>query len=537
MKILYCDGKRFKRAFLAGASWLSENKEILNRLNVFPVPDGDTGTNMSLTLLSAVDELKQINGATLKDMVEAAARATLMGARGCSGVIFSQLVAGFARVAEDKAKLNSRDIAEGLQAGATRAYQAVTTPTEGTILTVIRESAEEAVKFAQENDDIVELLEAVLNRAKISLKNTPNLLPILSQAGVVDSGGQGYVYMLEGMLRLVYGDALKSISDDSDILMEGAAQAKVSQTWDNPYCTEFLLMDGQSEKSAIRSSLESLGEELVVIGWNELIRVHIHTSDPEQVLAIAHSFGNPTNLKIDDTRKQHRHLIHTPLKIQDMEPEISIITTAPGVGIKAILMSLGAEYVVMSEQARNPSVSELVEAIDKAYSENVLLLPNEGNILPASSQAAGMSKKNVQIIPSKNVSQGISSILAFNPKSDISKNAENMKSSLNSVKHGEIARAVRDANYGNLKVKENDIIGLYNSNVHIAEDNYISAVINLLKVMIEDDNEIITILYGSDFTKKEAEGILAKVETEFPEKEFEIHYGGQSYCSYIISVE
>ena len=540
MGILYCDGERFRKAFLAGASWLFRNKEILNQLNVFPVPDGDTGTNMSLTLLSAVDELKGMAGVSLGEMLEAAARGTLMGARGCSGVIFSQLLAGFAEVGYNKTKFTSRDIAVGLQLGAKRAYSAVTAPVEGTILTVIRESSEEAVQHVKNNNkDIVGLLETTLKRAKISLKNSPNLLPILAQAGVVDSGGQGFVYMLEGILRLVRGDALSDLDKSSASPPLGTAQARVSESWDNPYCTEFLLIESNADIASIKETLAILGEELVVVSWNELVRVHIHTRDPERVLASAHLYGKPSNVKIDDTRKQHRHIVSVPFKTEESkaEPGISIVTTAPGDGMKAICMSLGAEFVVVGDQTRNPSVSELIRAIDDAYSDRVLLLPNDGNIIPAATQAASMNRKQVKIVSSKNISQGLAALVAFRSDISMDDNISNMDMLLEEVKHGEIARAAKNAQYGDIVIKENDIIGLFDGGVRVAEISHEKAVLKLLEIMVEEDNEIISIFYGTEIARDEAEKVLEEVESAFSEEEVELHYGGQSYCSYILSVE
>jgi len=547
MAILYCDGERFRKAFLAGTGWLSQNKEVLNQLNVFPVPDGDTGTNMSLTLLSAVDELKGMDGASLAEVLEAVARGTLMAARGCSGVIFSQLLAGFAEVSHDKARFTSRDIAAGLQLGSERAYRAVTEPVEGTILTVIRESSEQAALLAKDNEDIVELLHITLNRAKVSLENSPNLLPILAQAGVVDAGGQGFVYMLEGVLRLVRGDAeaehvgspLQAVHQSLASPPLGTAQARVSESWDNPYCTEFLLLRSDGDISSIRKGLAELGSDLAVVGWNELVRVHIHTTDPERVLAWAHSYGKPSNVKIDDTRKQHRHIVQIPLGTQQIEAEreISVVATAPGDGMKAICMSLGAEFVVMGDQTRNPSVSELIRAIDDAYSDRVLVLPNDSNVIPAAMQAASMSRKQVQIIPSRSISQGLSALIAFRPDASMDDNINSMEMALEEVKHGEVARAVREAQYGDLVIRENDIIGLFDGSVRVAERDHREAVIELLRVMVEDNDEIITIFYGAEIARSEAEGLLKGVESAFPEKETELHYGGQSYCSYILSVE
>ena len=540
MDILYCDGERFRNAFLAGAGWLSENKEILNQLNVFPVPDGDTGINMSLTLFSAVDELEDMKNAPLEEVLEAVARGTLMGARGCSGVILSQLLAGFAEVSRDKTRFNSQDIAAGLQMGSKLAYHAVMKPVEGTILTVIREAAEEAAQCARNCDDIVKLLETTLGRAKTALENTPNLLPRLAQAGVVDSGGQGFVFMLEGILRLIlHGDVSDAFQQPVAPPPLGEAQALVSESWDNPYCTEFILTEADEDVSNIRESFAELGSDLAVVGWNELVKVHIHTADPERVLACAHSYGRPINVKIDDTRKQHNHIVPASLGTQGMEAEkeISVIATAPGDGMKAICMSLGAEFVVVGDQTRNPSVSELTSAIDNAYSDKILLLPNDSNIAPAAMQAASMSDRQVEIVPSRNISQGLSALIAFRPDADISDNISSMGMALSEVKHGEVARAVRKAQYEEVVVEENDIIGLFDGAVHVAAGSHREAVLDLLRVMMEEDNEIITILYGAEIARSEAEEILEEVESEFPEQEAELHYGGQSYCHYVLSVE
>ena len=290
---------------------------------------------------------------------------------------------------------------------------------------------------------------------------------------------------------------------------------------------------------SIREGFAELGNDLAVIGWNELVRVHIHTSDPERVLASAHSYGKPSNVKIDDTRKQHSHIVQVPLSAQEseVEKEVSIVTTAPGDGMKAICMSLGAESVVVGDQTRNPSVSELTRAIDNAYSDKVLLLPNDGNIIPAAVQTISMSRKQIRIIPSKNISQGLSALIAFRPDASMDDNASSMEMALRDVKHGEVARAARNARYGELVIKENDTIGLFDGNVHVAEGDHKRAVLELLRVMMDEDDEIITIFYGADIGRNEAEAVLEEVEAAFPETEVELHYSGQSYCSYILSVE
>lgn len=536
MGILYCDGERFRKALLAGASWLSENSEVLNRLNVFPVPDGDTGTNMSLTIISAVDELKDMEDADLEEVLEASARGALMGARGCSGVILSQLIAGFAEIGKGKTRLLPPDIVEAFQLGVKRAYQAVTEPVEGTMLTVIRESAEEISKNISEKSDMIRLLERVLDRARLSLENTPNLLPVLAQAGVVDAGGQGFVFILEGILRLVNGEPL-SVNTNPEMKPVGSAQKLVSESWDKPYCTEFVLIPKNVDITNIRDNFSRLGDDLIVVGWGDMIRVHIHTDDPEKVLAHAHIYGKPTNVKIDDMKKQHRHITQGPLLLsQETQQEISIIAVAPGDGISAVFKSLGVESVVMSDK-RNPSVSELIQAIDTAYSDKVLLLPNDGNIIPAAIQAENMSHKSVKIVPTKNVSQGLSAVLSFRTDLNLEDNLKNMEKSLKRAKHGEVAKAIRDAKYDNVIVQENDSIGRYNGKIHLSVKDTTKAVIDLLRIMVEQENEVITIFYGANVSRKDAETLLKKVESEFPDQEIELHYGGQPNCFYILSVE
>ena len=537
MGILYCDGDRFRKALVASASWLSENSETLNRLNVFPVPDGDTGSNMSLTLISAVDELKDMENAPVEEVLEASARGALMGARGCSGVIVSQLIAGFAEVSRGKMRLNPRDIIKGFQLGTKRVYQAVTEPVEGTMLTVIRESAEEAVKVIRDNGDMVQLLESVLNCAKSSLQNTPKLLPILAQAGVVDAGGQGFVFMLEGILRLVKGEPLV-VHDKPDALAVGTSQKLVSQSWDTPYCTEFVLVPKDADIPKMREGFSRLGTDLIVIGWGDIIRIHVHTNDPERILAHAHLYGKPYNVKIDDMRKQHRHITQEPLVLtqNNTQQEVSIIAVAPGDGIAAVYKSLGVESVVMSDQ-KNPSVSELLQAIDSTYSNKVLLLPNDGNIIPATIQASNMSHKEVKIIHTKNISQGLSAVLSFRSNLSIDDNVSDIDKALKRVKNGEIARAVRNAKYGNVVIRENDSIARYDGKIYVAVDDTETAVFELLKIMVEPDNEVITVFYGADIARSETEKLLEKIESLFPDMEIELHYGGQPHCFYILSVE
>ncbi|MGQ9609963.1 MAG: DAK2 domain-containing protein [bacterium] len=535
MGVLYCDGDRFRKALVASASWLSENSETLNRLNVFPVPDGDTGSNMSLTLISAVDELKGMEGASLEDILEASARGALMGARGCSGVILSQLIAGFAEVGKGKTKFYARDIINGLQQGTKRVYKAVTEPKEGTMLTVIREASDEAVRLLNVSNDIVTLLETILNKAKESLDNTPKLLPVLAQAGVVDAGGQGFVYILEGILKLLHGEPL-NLSQKAPL--PDAAQSKVSQSWDNPYCTEFILSVKDTDTSIVREDFEKLGNDLLVVGWKNLLRVHIHTDDPEKVLAHAHYYGKPSNVKIDDMKKQHTHILQSPVIADQNDDlhEISIVAVVSGDGIGAIFKSLGADTIIMSDK-RNPSVSEILQAIDSTYSNEVIFLPNDDNIIPAAIQASNISNKKVAIVRSENISQGLSAIVSFQPNTKIDKNVAKMLEIIKGVKHGEVTRAIRSAQYEDLLINEGDFIGRFNGKLVTSKKTLDSAVFELVKLMLEPENEVISIFYGADIKRSEAEKITEKIRSSFPEQEIELHYGGQAYCSYIISIE
>lgn len=533
--ILYCDGDRFRKALVAGASWLSENSETLNRLNVFPVPDGDTGSNMSLTLISAVDELKGMEGAPLEDVLSASARGALMGARGCSGVILSQLIAGFAEVGRGKTKFYVSDIISGLQQGTKKIYKAVTEPKEGTMLTVIREATEESARLFNSNVDIITLLEMTLNKAKESLENTPKLLPILAQAGVVDAGGQGFVYILEGILKLLRGEPL-NLSQKSSL--PEPAQSRVLQSWDNPYCTEFILSIKDTNISIVREDFEKLGSDLVVVGWKNLLRVHIHTEDPEKVLAHAHFYGKPSNVKIDNMKKQHTHILQSPVVAEqtDEKYEVSIIAVVPGDGIGAIFKSLGTDLVIMSDK-QNPSVSEMLQAIDSAYSDEVIFLPNDDNIIPAAIQAANMSNKKVVIVQSKNISQGLSAVVSFQPNTSVDKNVAKMSETIKGVKHGEIAKAIRNAQYGDLIIKEGDFIGRANGKLITTAKTLDTAVFELLKLVLEPQNEVISFFYGADIKRSEAEEITEKIRLSFPEQEIELHYGGQVYCYYVISIE
>lgn len=533
--ILYCDGKRFRKALLSAASWLSQNSAELDQLNVFPVPDGDTGANMSLTLISAVNALEKDEDAPLHEVLAAVAHGSLIGARGCSGVILSQLLLGFEEVGRGKLKLDGRDIVKGLELGLKRAYNAIIEPREGTILTVIRESIQGLTSHPEDVIDIAQLLETIYNRAQSSLENTPKLLPVLAQAGVVDAGGKGFVRIIEGILRLIHGEPIEIINDRTKGTYKEPAQARVFESWDAPYCTEFILT--VESPVNMKDELSNLGKDLLVVEWENIIRVHIHTGDPERVLAIAHTYGKPLNVKIDDMRRQHTHIIHSSLPESTIEKkEVTIIAISPGDGLSAIFKSLGADYVILNNQI-SPSVQEILNYINLSPTDRVILLPNDANVIPSSVQAGQMSNKDVIVLPSKNVPQGISAMVAFQPTEDIDKNLQAMASAMKGVKHGEITRAIRDSKFENLQINKGDIIGRFNGAIHTATKNVHEATVELLGKMVDADSEIITMFYSSDIPRDEAEELCKVVSYTFKDQEVELHYGGQTNCLYILSVE
>ena len=530
MAILYCDGRRFKQAIFAGADFLNHRKDHLNKLNVFPVPDGDTGTNMSLTLSSAIREVENLQDLSLQSVAKAGAWGALIGARGNSGIILAQIFAGFAESIGSKSKMHSQDIAAAFQLSAKKAYQAVINPVEGTMLTVIRETAEMASKLVEKQRDIAKLLAAMLDQANISLQNTPQLLPILRQAGVVDAGGLGFVLLLEGMFNLIHGEELEQPKVDDDGI-EVLPTCNIQYDWTNRYCTEFILEGDKLSLADMRKNLVPFGDSLLVVGDDNLLRIHIHTSDSQKLLHHVSSFGKVSQIKVDDMKEEHEEMFSSSAK------SISILSVALGDGLKEIFISMGADSVIEGGQSMNPSMGEILRTIEQVPSSSVILLPNNGNVLPAANQAAKQSQKEVAVIPSKSIPEGLSALLAFREDVSFQENVECMEDVLHQTKTGEITRASRDAKYKDIQIKEGDILGIFDKEIQFAGKCHKDTTIALLQNMVEMEDEIITIFYGKDISEEEAEDLAELVSQKFPDKEIEIHYGGQPYYFYIISVE
>ncbi|RKY39670.1 MAG: hypothetical protein DRP75_01455 [Candidatus Omnitrophota bacterium] len=529
MAISYVAGKRFKRAFIAGVNRLTYKKAQLNNLNIFPVPDGDTGTNMSLTLLSAINEIKNIEDSSLKAIMKALTWGSLMGARGNSGVILAQVFTGFAESIGDRQRIYAKDIANALQFAAKKAYEAVVNPVEGTMLTVIRETAQRASQVAERETDIVKLLEEMVAQAKASLENTPELLPVLREAGVVDSGGLGFVYFLEGMLRLIRGEKLED-TDTSEIVSSEKVFHKKYEG-NNRYCAEFILEGKDLPRNEIKEKLIQMGNSLLIMGNSNLLRVHIHTFNPEELLRYVSLFGNLSKVKVDDMLEQHR----TFLKSEDNL--LAVIAVVPTEEFKRIFINLGADRVIKGGQTMNPTVKEVFTAIEEVPASKVIVLPNNNNVASTSVQAAKLTTKSVEVVISKSLPEGISALMAFNKEFSFEDNLKNMNRALGEVKSGEVVRAVRSTAYKDKYITKGDILGVYNRDIKIITSSVEQAVLGLLNDMVSKEDELITLFYGKEIKRQDADALVFQLKERFAEFEIEIHPGGQTYSLYIVSVE
>lgn len=545
------DGSMLTEMILSGAHHLTNNAEKIDALNVFPVPDGDTGTNMNLSMTSGVNEVKQSNSTSASVVANALAKGLLMGARGNSGVILSQIFRGFARGMGDKEELTSKDLAEAFEAGVETAYKAVMKPVEGTILTVAKDAANEAVEVAKGEDDIIALMEKVLKEAKASLKRTPDLLPVLKEVGVVDSGGQGLVTIYEGFLAALKGEA----PEDASIEMEDLVNAehhKITQDFMDTseivygYCTEFMvkfeqekLAENPYHEEEFRQALSELGDSLLVVSDDEVVKVHVHSERPGDCLTLGQQYGSLINMKIENMREQHSAIVNKKEEqsVPKEKAEYGIVTVCMGNGLKALFESLGVTVVIEGGQTMNPSTQDIAEAIVSANAKNVIVLPNNKNIQMAAEQAAELSDVNVAVVPTRTIPQGISAMLVFDPEVDLETNREEMETAGKEVKTGQVTYAIRDTQIDGLEIEKDHFMGLKEGDIVVSHEDKQEAVKLLLNELITDDDEILTILYGEDVSEEEVEEIEAFVEENFEDVEIEIHNGEQPIYSYIFSVE
>ncbi|MGB8001132.1 MAG: DAK2 domain-containing protein [Anaerobacillus sp.] len=558
MTIEKIDGKRFAHMVLEGANNLSKNAKMVDALNVFPVPDGDTGTNMNLTITSGATEVKTSSSAKVGDVASLFARGLLMGARGNSGVILSQLFRGFSKEIEGKSEISSVEFAAALEHGVDSAYKAVMKPVEGTILTVAKDAARKAVKSAKKVTDIVELMNIVVKEGKDSLNRTPDLLPVLKEVGVVDSGGQGLLLIYEGFLAVLEGRETPDSSVDDEKMEElvraehhKSAQGHMkTEDIEFGYCTEFMVQFENDkiaaspfDEEAFRNELDKHGDSLLVVSDDDLVKVHMHTEYPGNIMTYAQNYGSLIKIKIENMREQHSTIIkeERPAPVKKQTPaekkKYGIITVSMGEGIATLFESLGASYVIPGGQTMNPSTEDITNAIAEVHAETIIILPNNSNIVMTAQQAASVVEEKVIVIPSKTVPQGISSLLGFNPAIEPEANETAMKESLSAVKSGQVTFAVRDTKIDGIDIAKDDFMGISDGKIVVSEPSRLEVAKALLKSMITEDDEIVTIIYGEDAEKEEAENLVSYVEEHFDEVEVELHEGKQPIYAYIVSVE
>ncbi|WP_216828029.1 DAK2 domain-containing protein [Alkalihalobacterium elongatum] len=556
------DASQLAQMFIQGGANLTKHAKIVDALNVFPVPDGDTGTNMNLTITSGVKEVRQAPLQKVAAVAQAFSKGLLMGARGNSGVILSQLFRGFAKGVEGKGTIDGKELAGAFELGVTTAYKAVMKPVEGTILTVAKDSAKAAEKAAKKTNDPIAVMEFLLTEARASLKRTPDLLPVLKEVGVVDSGGQGLVYIYEGFLAVLKGETIvsqevetPSMEDLVKIEHHNAQSMLATEDIEFGYCTEVMVKFDEEKlkvapfiEAAFRQELDQLGDSLLVVSDEDLLKVHIHAESPGEILNRAQRYGNLINIKIENMREQHTHLLDETkavygedTAIKEEAPkektEYGVVTVSMGEGIEELFKGLGASVVIPGGQTMNPSTEDIVTAIHKTNAHKVVVLPNNGNIIMAAEQAAQVADAEVTVVPSKTVPQGLAALLAFNPMTSLESNRETMKDAMSFVKTGQVTYAVRDTSMDGIEIKKDDFMGIAEKTIISSGPSLVEVTQQLLKNMLDEDSEILTIIWGEGATEETVAEITTFVEENFEDVEVEIHEGKQPLYSFIFSVE
>ena len=537
------DGKKFREIFVSGANNLQNHKELVDKLNVFPVPDGDTGTNMSLTISYAIKELAKVDNNELTNIGKGISRGSLMGARGNSGVILSQIIRGIAKAVEGKETLTTMDFANALKCGSDTAYKAVIKPVEGTILTVIRESSEAAIKIANTESDFISFLELVIKEADASLNRTPELLKALKEAGVVDSGAKGLVLVYEGMLKALQGNPVEiKESNKSEVKEVNTPQASINtEDIKFQYCTEFILESDKIDDSQIRDKVIKYGDSLAVVGDEGVIKVHIHTNDPGLVLQEALAYGQLLTIKIENMKLQHENTLveanYESAPTIEEEKEYGFIATSMGDGLAQIFKDFGVDHIIEGGQTMNPSTEDFMNAIENINARNIFVFPNNSNIIMAANQAKELSDKNIVVIPTKNTPQGFTSLVSFNGEATVEENESAMIEALTLVKSGQITYAVRDTVINDVEVNEGNIIGIAEGKLQAAGDSVDEITTKLVENLVDEDSAIITLFYGEDVSEEEANKLRDELEEKFEDIDVELYYGGQPLYYYLISVE
>ncbi len=534
------DGPLFKRALLGSLSWLAANQEEVNRLNVFPVPDGDTGTNMLLTLQSAVEDIKDSNAAEVSKIAKLASHGSLMGARGNSGVILSQIFRGFARAVEGKASLTPPELAAAFVEAANAAYRAVNKPTEGTILTVVREAGRAAAAAAIGPDASVPgVMAAAAAGAGAAVLRTPSQLQILREAGVVDAGGFGLQIILEGMLKTVE-DAELTLAAIRDAKPKAAQMALELPEGGWGYCTEFLIEGTGLDMELIRSQIEALGNSVLVVGEPELVKVHVHTDDPTRVITLAGGHGRLLKLNVGDMSTQHKRILDSATSAANATPRangVGLVAVVAGRGLVDIFRGLGVDIIVEGGQTMNPSTQDMLTAVESVPYEEVVLLPNNGNVILAAKQVAGLTKKRVHQVETRSVPQGVAAVVAFSPERSAADNVAAMRKEAERVQTIEVTHAVRDTRSNGLKVHKGDVIGLINEKLEFTGTDYAEVVNKALGKLGPDSYELVTVYRGEDASDDELARLESAIRSSYPTLEVEVQQGGQQHYPFILSVE
>ena len=559
MEVSTINAAVFAKMFLAGAKNLEAKKEWINELNVFPVPDGDTGTNMSMTIMSAAKAVSELENPTMKELAKAISSGSLRGARGNSGVILSQLFRGFTKVIAEYDELDVVILTEAMQKAVETAYKAVMKPKEGTILTVAKGAANKALELCDDTDDIVFFVDEVIKEADHVLSKTPDMLPVLKQAGVVDSGGQGLVQVLKGGYDSLIGKEI-------DYSIEGSAASagvmKITAETEADikfgYCTEFIIVLNQplteKQEHEYKGFLESIGDSIVVVADDEIVKTHVHTNDPGLALQEALKHGSLSKIKIDNMREEHQEkLIKDAEKLakeqkeeetkkeekaEEPRKEMGFISVSIGAGVNEIFNGLGVDYIIEGGQTMNPSTEDMLNAIDHVNADNIFILPNNKNIVLAANQAASLVEdKKIIVIPTKTIPQGITALINFIPDQSAEENAERMTEELENVKTGQVTYAVRDTVIDDKEIKQGDYMGIGDKSILAVGKDIKSTTEDMVAEMIDEESAIICIYYGEEVTEEDANALGAALEEKYPEVEVEIHFGGQPIYYYVISVE
>lgn len=555
VEITSINSKLLAKMFLAGAKNLDSKKDWINELNVFPVPDGDTGTNMSMTIMSAAKEVSSLTEPTMAALSKAISSGSLRGARGNSGVILSQLFRGFCKVIKEYDELDVTIVCEAFQKAVETAYKAVMKPKEGTILTVAKGAADKALELAEQTDDLVFFADEVIKHAEYVLNQTPEMLPVLKQAGVVDSGGQGLVQVLKGANDALLG---KEIDYSIEGVSSGASPEKITAETEAEikfgYCTEFIIVlnNPLSDKEELKykAFLESIGDSIVVVADDEIVKTHVHTNDPGLALQEALKHGSLSRIKIDNMREEHQEkLIKESEKLakeqaaeekkaKEPEKEMGFVSVSIGEGMNEVFKGLGVDYIIEGGQTMNPSTEDMLNAIEKVNAKNVFILPNNKNIIMAANQAVSLVEdKQIIVIPTKTIPQGITALVNYIPDHSVEENKEQMMAEIENVKTGQVTYAVRDTEIDGKTIKQDDYMGIGDKSILAVGKDLKQTTLEMVDAMVDEDSAIVSIYFGSESSEEKAEEIASAIEEKYPDVEVEVNDGGQPIYYYVISVE